>query len=133
MEQTRECKFSEFCFGLQEMHPLSRVTRQETKKYTHEQKVKRSRKMNVCKYYPELYKLRYFQKQEKIHSLSELREIAKLYINHVRLENKFFADIEERAWKEHCFKIPDLISKKNYELLAKWNGNKSHSIKFSII
>lgn len=74
-------------------------------------------------------KLQYFKKCN-LSSKLEMRELIESYLQYIEGEGFFFADMERKSFNGGYFEVPDLASKANVELLQKWNGNKSHTIKF---
>eukprot|EP00835_Amoeboradix_gromovi_P004114 NODE_302_length_11399_cov_0.339115.p10 type:complete len:125 gc:universal NODE_302_length_11399_cov_0.339115:10692-11066(+) len=111
------------------MHPLSKLTRRVTKKYTHDQRIKKVKKESKSKFIPIRIKLNFFKKFD-IASKAKVRLHVESYLKYIEEENFFFAPLERKCYEGGYFEVPDLTIKNNVELLQKWNGNKSHTIKF---
>ena len=111
------------------MHPLSKLKRKETKKYTHEERLKKRKREAKSKFKPLRTKLLFFAKFDKVDK-SGLFDVAEKYVSYLEKEKYYFASIERRALTDHHLEIPNLTCATNVALLKSWNGNKSHTIKF---
>ena len=111
------------------MHPLSKLTRRVTKQYTHNERLKKHKRESKSKFIPVRVKLNFFKKFD-LATKDELKHHIESYLTYIEGEKFFFAQLERKCFEGGYFEVPDLTNKTNVELLQKWNGNKSHTIKY---